>query len=158
MWTFKEQCPGIFPENRQRVAGISSSRNTLVMSALSGNLRTLAQKRSISPSLEWEHTTVCVWQHVKLSDASLGIHPRYSLVVDEDVRKPTKEKLRIKIPLFIRRRQFIQYVKNKRELPATLGGDQSLVSVLRAAPSSVDGDFLIVICSTRGRWRRLSAW
>ena len=31
-----------------------------------------------------------VWQHVKLSDASLGICPWYSLVVDEDVKKPNK--------------------------------------------------------------------
>ena len=28
-----------------------------------------------------------VWQHIKLSDVSLGTHPRYSLVVDEDVKK-----------------------------------------------------------------------
>ena len=27
-----------------------------------------------------------VWQHVNLSDVSLGIRPRYSLVVDEDVK------------------------------------------------------------------------
>ena len=30
-----------------------------------------------------------VWQHVKLSDVSLGTLPRYSLVVDEDIKKPT---------------------------------------------------------------------
>ena len=29
-----------------------------------------------------------VWQHVKLSDVSLGTRPQYSLVVDEDVKKP----------------------------------------------------------------------
>ena len=29
-----------------------------------------------------------VWQHVKLSDVSLGTRPRYSLVVGEDVKKP----------------------------------------------------------------------
>ena len=33
-----------------------------------------------------------VWQHVKLSDVSLGTRPRYSLVVDEDVKKPTNQK------------------------------------------------------------------
>ena len=32
-----------------------------------------------------------VWQHVKLSDVSLGTRPRFSLVVDEDVKKPTKQ-------------------------------------------------------------------
>ena len=32
-----------------------------------------------------------VWQHVKLSDVSLGTRPRYSLVVDEDVKKPKKQ-------------------------------------------------------------------
>ena len=31
-----------------------------------------------------------VWQHVKLSDVSLKARPRYSLVVDEDVKKPNK--------------------------------------------------------------------
>ena len=31
-----------------------------------------------------------VWQHAKLSDVSLGTRPRCSLVVDEDVKKPTK--------------------------------------------------------------------
>ena len=31
-----------------------------------------------------------VWQHVKLSDVSLGTRLRYSLVVDEDVKKPNK--------------------------------------------------------------------
>ena len=32
-----------------------------------------------------------VWQHLKLSDVSLGARPRYSLVDDEDVKKPNKE-------------------------------------------------------------------
>ena len=32
-----------------------------------------------------------VWQHVKLPDVSLGICPRYSLVVDEDIKKPTNK-------------------------------------------------------------------
>ena len=32
-----------------------------------------------------------VWQHVKLSDISLGIRPRYSLVVEEDVTKQTNQ-------------------------------------------------------------------
>ena len=34
-----------------------------------------------------------VWQHVKLSDVSLGTcpHPQYSLVVDGDVKKPNKQ-------------------------------------------------------------------
>ena len=32
-----------------------------------------------------------VWQHLKLSDVSLGTCPRYSLVVDEDVKKPTNQ-------------------------------------------------------------------
>ena len=32
-----------------------------------------------------------MWQHVKLSDVSLGICPRYSLVVDENVKKPTNQ-------------------------------------------------------------------
>ena len=31
------------------------------------------------------------WQRVKLSDVSLGVRPRYSLVVDEDVKKPNKQ-------------------------------------------------------------------
>ena len=33
-----------------------------------------------------------MWQHVKLSDGSLGTRPRYILVVDEDVKKPTNQK------------------------------------------------------------------
>ena len=32
-----------------------------------------------------------VWQHVQLSDVSVGTRPRYSLVVDEDVKKPTNQ-------------------------------------------------------------------
>ena len=32
-----------------------------------------------------------VWQHVKLSDVSLGARLRYGLVVEEDVKKPTKQ-------------------------------------------------------------------
>ena len=32
-----------------------------------------------------------VWQHIKLSDVSLGTLPRYSLVVDEDVKKPNNQ-------------------------------------------------------------------
>ena len=32
-----------------------------------------------------------VWQHVKLSGVSLGTRPRYCLVVDEDVKKPTNQ-------------------------------------------------------------------
>ena len=32
-----------------------------------------------------------VWQHVKLSDASLGTRPWYILVVDKDVKKPTNQ-------------------------------------------------------------------
>ena len=31
-----------------------------------------------------------VWHHVKLSYASLGTRPRYSLVVDKEVKKPNK--------------------------------------------------------------------
>ena len=34
----------------------------------------------------------CVWHHLKLSDVSLGTRPLYSLVVDEDIKKPTKQK------------------------------------------------------------------
>ena len=32
-----------------------------------------------------------MWQHVKLSDVSLGARPLYSLVVDEDVKKTNKQ-------------------------------------------------------------------
>ena len=32
-----------------------------------------------------------VWQHVKLSDVSLGTVPRYSLVVHEDAKNPNKQ-------------------------------------------------------------------
>ena len=32
-----------------------------------------------------------VWQYVKFPDVSLGTRPRYSQVVDEDVKKPTKQ-------------------------------------------------------------------
>ena len=39
----------------------------------------------------WSPRSVsCVW-HVKLSDASLGTRHQYSLVVDEDVKKPNKQ-------------------------------------------------------------------
>ena len=31
-----------------------------------------------------------VWQHVKLEDVSLRTRPRYSLVADEDVKKPNE--------------------------------------------------------------------
>ena len=31
-----------------------------------------------------------VWQHVKLSDGLSWARPRYSLVVDEDVKKPNE--------------------------------------------------------------------
>ena len=44
-----------------------------------------------------------VWQHVKLSDVSLGTHPPYSLVVDEDVKKPSKQtciKYNYMVPVF----------------------------------------------------------
>ena len=36
-------------------------------------------------------TLSCVWQHLKLSDVSLGARWRYSLVVEEDFKKPTKQ-------------------------------------------------------------------
>ena len=36
----------------------------------------------------WSSRSFSMWQHVKLSDANLGTCPRYSLVVDEDVKKP----------------------------------------------------------------------
>ena len=32
-----------------------------------------------------------MWQHLKLPDVSLAARPRYSLVVDEDVKKPTNQ-------------------------------------------------------------------
>ena len=38
-----------------------------------------------------------VGQYIKLSDVSLGTPPRYNLVVDEDVKKPTKQTRRQEI-------------------------------------------------------------
>ena len=38
-----------------------------------------------------------MWQHVKLSDVSLGTPRRYSLVVDEDVKKPNKQTKKINL-------------------------------------------------------------
>ena len=36
--------------------------------------------------------TLCrVWQHVKLSDVSLEARPRYSLVVDKNVKEPNNQ-------------------------------------------------------------------
>ena len=35
-----------------------------------------------------------VWQHVKLSDVSLGTRPRYSLADDEDFKNPNKQNLK----------------------------------------------------------------
>ena len=32
-----------------------------------------------------------VWQHIKWQTLCLGARPRYSLVVDEDVKKPNKQ-------------------------------------------------------------------
>ena len=32
-----------------------------------------------------------VWQHMKLSDVSLGTRPRYSLVADENVKRPNRQ-------------------------------------------------------------------
>ena len=40
-----------------------------------------------------------VWQHIKLSDVSLGTRPQYSLVAEEDVKKPKKQ---IIYPMFFR--------------------------------------------------------
>ena len=40
-----------------------------------------------------------VWQHVKMSDVSLGTPPRYSLVVDEDVKRTNQlNKQNLKLP------------------------------------------------------------
>ena len=36
-------------------------------------------------------TLSCLWQHLKLSDVSLGARQRCSLVVDEVVKKPTNQ-------------------------------------------------------------------
>ena len=41
----------------------------------------------------WSPALCRAWQHVKFSDVSLGTRLRYSLVVDEDVKKPTKQTL-----------------------------------------------------------------
>ena len=41
-----------------------------------------------------------VWQPLKLSDVMNGTHPRHSLVVDEDVKKPNKETISSEILLF----------------------------------------------------------
>ena len=38
-----------------------------------------------------------VWRHDKLSDVSLGTRPRYSLVVDEDVKKQKKQQKKNKV-------------------------------------------------------------
>ena len=38
-----------------------------------------------------------MWQHVKLTDVSLGNCPRYSLVADEGAKKPTKPNCKIAI-------------------------------------------------------------
>ena len=40
----------------------------------------------LSPLCLWH-----VWQHVKFSDVSFGMHPRDSLVADEGVKKPNKQ-------------------------------------------------------------------
>ena len=37
----------------------------------------------------WSPRSVSVWQHVKLSDVSLGTRSRDSLIADEDVTKQT---------------------------------------------------------------------
>ena len=34
-----------------------------------------------------------VWQHVKLSDISLGMHPQHSLVADKEMKEPNKQAL-----------------------------------------------------------------
>ena len=40
---------------------------------------------------QWYHRSASVWQHVKLSDVSLGTRPCDSLAADEDVKKPTNQ-------------------------------------------------------------------
>ena len=40
-----------------------------------------------------------VWHHVTLSDVSLGTRPRYSLVVDKDVKKPKNLSLSLSLSL-----------------------------------------------------------
>ena len=40
-------------------------------------------------SIMWLAALSHVWQHLKFSDVSLGAHPLYSLVVEEDVKKQT---------------------------------------------------------------------
>ena len=34
-----------------------------------------------------------MWQHIKLSDFSLGAHPRDSPIADEDVKKPNQQEI-----------------------------------------------------------------
>ena len=48
-----------------------------------------------------------VWQHVKLSDVSLGTRPRYSLDAYEDVKKPTKQTEILSLSLFLHLSTFI---------------------------------------------------
>ena len=43
-------------------------------------------------------TLSCVWQDLKLSDVSLGARPRYSLIVDEDIKKQKKTKQTLDLP------------------------------------------------------------
>ena len=48
-----------------------------------------------------------VWQHVKLSEVSLGTRPQNSLVIDEDVKKPTNQLNKSEDPQFLsERREF----------------------------------------------------
>ena len=49
-----------------------------------------------------------MWQQVKLSDVSLGTHQRYSLVVDEGVKKPTNQANKPKVPMNCRITQLIE--------------------------------------------------
>ena len=57
---------------------------SILVGSVSGYCNRLRQK-SCSPH------SVSVWQHVKLSDVSLGTRPRYSLVAEENVKKPTNQ-------------------------------------------------------------------
>ena len=50
----------------------------------------------VSPALS------CVWQDVKLSDVSLPTRPQYSLVADEDVKKPTNQTNKADIAIWSR--------------------------------------------------------
>ena len=68
-----------------------------------------------------------VWQLVKLSDVNLGTRPRYSAVVDENVKKPNKQSAHCHCALFLGLATFL----NEKKITLVFVVNNVSFSVLR---------------------------